>query len=85
MLIGCAILIGIVILCGVWYNGRSYEAAKRKAADSGADAEVAKDRVDSLEKSAAEEDARRKERDLRDAKSAADTDSGFDFLRDSFN
>jgi hypothetical protein len=81
------ILIGIAILLGVWYNGRSYSDAKNAAAARKAEAEQESQHVDSLEEQRALEAADQRAKDLLDAEKAAataDTSDGIGFLRGSF-
>ena len=81
------ILLGISILVGIWYNGRSYSDAKHEAEAAKADAQLGTQRVEALEEQRATEAADRKAKDEHDAAEAAatpDASDGLDFLRESF-
>lgn len=84
MLIGSLILFGVLLLFGVWYNGKSFGEAKRDEEAAKADSDLAHKRNESLEKADAEEDERRGARDEEDAAAALRDGSAVDFLRKSF-
>lgn len=84
MLTGGLILIGIALLIGIWYNGKHQSDVEHEADTRGAEAKLEGQRVDSLEKAAAESDAERKAKDEEEAAQAASDHTAVDFLRKSF-
>lgn len=82
-----AILLGIVILFGVWYNGKRYGETRVRAEASEDEAAQETRRVEALEKADAQADADREVKDNREATEATattDATDGLEFLRNSF-
>ncbi len=78
------ILAGIALLVGVWYTARKSGVAEAEKAGVAAERE----RVAALEKQNTAADAKRKERDARDAEEVLTdpgTDDAVEWLRNSFN
>lgn len=83
-LIAGAILIGILFLVGIWYNGKSYGETKADAAGRGAEATSAREKAAALEKQRAADNEAARQKDVREATDALRTHRADEFLFDSY-